>query len=93
MPNGCTARYGKGLSIRYEPEVVGHLAVGHRGKRVVQYRNYASSYGGFYGKYCGVVICSCWYVQQRIWGVLCEGGYVGLFTEMQSLRCLERHIV
>jgi len=42
----------KGLSIRYEPEVVlAHFGWRDTGKRVVQYRDYALSHGGFYGKY------------------------------------------
>ena len=42
----------KGISIRYEPAVVlAHFGWRDTGKRVEQYRNYALSHGGFYGKY------------------------------------------
>lgn len=42
----------KGVSIRYEPEVVlAHFGWRDTGKRIEQYRNYALSHGGFYGKY------------------------------------------
>ena len=42
----------KGISIRYEPDVVlAHFSWRDTGKRVKQYRNYALSHGGFYGKY------------------------------------------
>ena len=41
-----------GVSIRYEPDVVlAHFGWRDTGKRVEQYRNYALSHGGFYGKY------------------------------------------
>jgi GT2 family glycosyltransferase len=41
-----------GISIRYEPDVVlAHFGWRDAGKRVEQYRNYALSHGGFYGKY------------------------------------------
>jgi GT2 family glycosyltransferase len=42
----------KGISIRYEPEVVvAHYGWRDEAKRVEQYRHYALSHGGFYGKY------------------------------------------
>jgi GT2 family glycosyltransferase len=42
----------KGISIRYEPAVVlAHFGWRDTGKRVAQYRDYALSHGGFYGKY------------------------------------------
>ena len=42
----------KGVSIRYEPEVVlAHFGWRDTEKRVEQYRDYALSHGGFYGKY------------------------------------------
>jgi GT2 family glycosyltransferase len=42
----------KGISIRYEPDVVlAHFGWRDTGKRVEQYRHYALSHGGFYGKY------------------------------------------
>lgn len=42
----------KGVSIRYEPEVaLAHFGWRDTGKRIEQYRNYALSHGGFYGKY------------------------------------------
>ena len=42
----------KGISIRYEPAVVlAHFGWRDTGKRVEQYRDYALSHGGFYGKY------------------------------------------
>jgi GT2 family glycosyltransferase len=42
----------KGISIRYEPSVVlAHFGWRDTGKRVDQYRDYALSHGGFYGKY------------------------------------------
>jgi GT2 family glycosyltransferase len=42
----------KGISIRYEPNVVlTHFGWRDTGKRVEQYRHYALSHGGFYGKY------------------------------------------
>jgi GT2 family glycosyltransferase len=42
----------KGISIRYEPDVVlAHFGWRDTGKRIEQYRNYALSHGGFYGKY------------------------------------------
>lgn len=42
----------KGISIRYEPDViVAHFGWRDEGKRVEQYRHYALSHGGFYGKY------------------------------------------
>jgi hypothetical protein len=41
-----------GVSIRYEPDVVlAHFGWRDTGKRVEQYRQYALSHGGFYGKY------------------------------------------
>jgi GT2 family glycosyltransferase len=41
-----------GISIRYEPDVVlAHFGWRDTGKRVEQYRHYALSHGGFYGKY------------------------------------------
>jgi GT2 family glycosyltransferase len=41
-----------GVSIHYEPEVVlAHFGWRDAGKRVEQYRGYALSHGGFYGKY------------------------------------------
>jgi mycofactocin glycosyltransferase len=41
-----------GVSIRYEPDVVlAHFGWRDSGKRVEQYRDYALSHGGFYGKY------------------------------------------
>jgi cellulose synthase/poly-beta-1,6-N-acetylglucosamine synthase-like glycosyltransferase len=41
-----------GISIRYEPDVVlSHFGWRDTRKRVEQYRNYALSHGGFYGKY------------------------------------------
>lgn len=41
-----------GVSIRYEPDVVvAHFGWRDEGKRVEQYRHYALSHGGFYGKY------------------------------------------
>jgi GT2 family glycosyltransferase len=41
-----------GISIRYEPTVVlAHFGWRNIGKRVEQYREYALSHGGFYGKY------------------------------------------
>jgi Predicted glycosyltransferases len=41
-----------GISIRYEPAVVlAHFGWRDVGKRVEQYRDYALSHGGFYGKY------------------------------------------
>jgi len=41
-----------GVSIRYEPDVVlAHFGWRDTGKRVEQYRDYALSHGGFYGKY------------------------------------------
>ena len=41
-----------GISIRYEPEVVlAHFGWRDTEKRVEQYRDYALSHGGFYGKY------------------------------------------
>src|SRR5688572_10439255 len=41
-----------GVSIRYEPDVVlAHFGWRDTGKRVEQYRHYALSHGGFYGKY------------------------------------------
>ena len=41
-----------GISIRYEPDVVlAHFGWRDAGKRVEQYRDYALSHGGFYGKY------------------------------------------
>jgi GT2 family glycosyltransferase len=42
----------KGISIRYEPAVVlAHFGWRDTRKRVEQYRDYALSHGGFYGKY------------------------------------------
>jgi GT2 family glycosyltransferase len=42
----------KGIPIRYEPDVVlAHFGWRDEGKRVEQYRHYALSHGGFYGKY------------------------------------------
>jgi glycosyltransferase involved in cell wall biosynthesis len=42
----------KGVCIRYEPDVVlAHFGWRDTGKRVEQYRDYALSHGGFYGKY------------------------------------------
>ena len=42
----------KGFSIRYEPDVsVAHFGWRDRRKRLDQYRHYALSHGGFYGKY------------------------------------------
>ena len=42
----------QGISIRYEPDVVlAHFGWRDTGKRVEQYRDYALSHGGFYGKY------------------------------------------
>lgn len=42
----------KGVSIRYEPEViVAHFGWRDPEKRAEQYRDYALSHGGFYGKY------------------------------------------
>src|SRR5690349_17860888 len=42
----------KGFSIRYEPTVVlAHFGWRDTGKRLEQYRHYALSHGGFYGKY------------------------------------------
>ena len=42
----------RGVSIRYEPDVVlAHFGWRDTGKRVEQYRDYALSHGGFYGKY------------------------------------------
>jgi GT2 family glycosyltransferase len=41
-----------GVSIRYEPDVVlAHFGWRDTRKRVEQYRGYALSHGGFYGKY------------------------------------------
>jgi GT2 family glycosyltransferase len=41
-----------GIPIRYEPEVVlAHFGWRDTGKRIEQYRDYALSHGGFYGKY------------------------------------------
>ena len=41
-----------GISIRYEPDVVlAHFGWRDSNKRVEQYRDYAMSHGGFYGKY------------------------------------------
>lgn len=41
-----------GISLRYEPEVVvAHFGWRDTGKRIEQYRHYALSHGGFYGKY------------------------------------------
>jgi GT2 family glycosyltransferase len=42
----------KGVTIRYEPDVVvAHFGWRDVGKRIAQYRHYALSHGGFYGKY------------------------------------------
>ena len=42
----------KGVTLRYEPEVmVAHFGWRDASKRVNQYRHYALSHGGFYGKY------------------------------------------
>ena len=42
----------KGISLRYEPNVVvAHFGWRDESKRVEQYRHYALSHGGFYGKY------------------------------------------
>ena len=42
----------QGITIRYEPAVVlAHFGWRDTGKRVEQYREYALSHGGFYGKY------------------------------------------
>lgn len=42
----------KGIIIRYEPEVVlAHFGWRDESKRLQQYRHYALSHGGFYGKY------------------------------------------
>ena len=42
----------KGISIRYEPDViVAHFGWRDESKRNEQYRHYALSHGGFYGKY------------------------------------------
>lgn len=42
----------KEVSLRYEPEVVvAHFGWRDAGRRVEQYRQYALSHGGFYGKY------------------------------------------
>ena len=42
----------RGVCIRYEPDVVlAHFGWRDKGKRVEQYRDYALSHGGFYGKY------------------------------------------
>ena len=42
----------QGISIHYEPDVVlAHFGWRDTGKRVEQYREYALSHGGFYGKY------------------------------------------
>jgi GT2 family glycosyltransferase len=42
----------KGVTIRYEPDaVVAHFGWRDETKRVEQYRHYALSHGGFYGKY------------------------------------------
>lgn len=42
----------KGVSIRYEPDVVlAHFGWRDTGRRLEQYRDYALSHGGFYGKY------------------------------------------
>ena len=42
----------KGISIRYEPDVVlAHFGWRDTRKRLEQYRDYALSHGGFYGKY------------------------------------------
>lgn len=41
-----------GISLRYEPEVVlAHFGWRDEGRRLEQYRHYALSHGGFYGKY------------------------------------------
>lgn len=41
-----------GISIRYEPDVVlAHFGWRDKSKRAEQYRHYALSHGGFYGKY------------------------------------------
>lgn len=42
----------KGVALRYEPEVmVAHYGWRDESRRVEQYRHYALSHGGFYGKY------------------------------------------
>ncbi len=42
----------KGVIIRYEPEIVlAHFGWRDKSKRAEQYRHYALSHGGFYGKY------------------------------------------
>ena len=42
----------KGISLHYEPDViVAHFGWRDEGKRLEQYRHYALSHGGFYGKY------------------------------------------
>ncbi|HEY5728702.1 MAG TPA: glycosyltransferase, partial [Anaerolineales bacterium] len=42
----------KGVSLRYEPDVmVAHYGWRDESRRVEQYRHYALSHGGFYGKY------------------------------------------
>jgi cellulose synthase/poly-beta-1,6-N-acetylglucosamine synthase-like glycosyltransferase len=42
----------RGVTLRYEPEVVlAHFGWRDESKRVEQYRHYALSHGGFYGKY------------------------------------------
>jgi GT2 family glycosyltransferase len=42
----------KGVTLRYEPDVVlAHFGWRDESKRVEQYRHYALSHGGFYGKY------------------------------------------
>jgi GT2 family glycosyltransferase len=42
----------KGVSLHYQPEVVvAHFGWRDESKRVEQYRHYALSHGGFYGKY------------------------------------------
>ena len=42
----------KGVSLHYEPDViVAHFGWRDEGKRLEQYRHYALSHGGFYGKY------------------------------------------
>lgn len=42
----------KGVSLRYEPEViVTHFGWRDESRRIEQYRHYALSHGGFYGKY------------------------------------------
>jgi GT2 family glycosyltransferase len=42
----------KGISIRYEPGAgLAHFGWRDTGKRAEQYRHYALSHGGFYGKY------------------------------------------